>query len=88
MHLQAKKTDTALEQLRVLAGTLVPTLSAWLASRANCYSSMVMSEVSEKSSVGVALAGQYILADVTKLGELLRLVMMSSLPNASHVHGQ
>lgn len=48
MHLQAKKTDTALEQLRVLAGTLVPTLSAWLASRANCYSSMVMSEVSEK----------------------------------------
>ncbi len=57
MHLQAKKTDTALEQLRVLAGTLVPTLSAWLASRANCYSSMVMSEVSEKSSVGVALAG-------------------------------
>lgn len=57
MHLQAKKTDTALEQLRVLAGTLVPTLSAWLASRANCYSSMVMSEVSEKSSVGVAHAG-------------------------------
>lgn len=64
--------------------------SAWPVSKASCCSFIVMSKVSGKSSVGGGgntSVRRFIFDDVTRLGELLCLVLMT-LPNESHIPRQ